>query len=149
MKKIMMIGKIGCGKTTLSQRLLGEEICYQKTQAIQVVGDDIVDTPGEYLELKQYYNALTVTAVDADVILLLFSAIDEQNAYSPRMSSMFGGKPIIGVITKMDICENHELVAYGREILQMAGAWEVVEVGFGDQAGIEKLRERIEHICDE
>lgn len=149
MKKVMMIGKIGCGKTTLSQRLLGEEISYKKTQAIQVVGDDIVDTPGEYLELKQYYNALTVTAVDADVILLLFSATDEQNAFSPRMSSMFGGKPIIGVITKMDICENHELVKYGWEILKMAGAWEVVEVGFGDQVGIDKLKDRIENICVE
>lgn len=149
MKKIMMIGKIGCGKTTLSQRLLGEDVHYQKTQAIQVVGDDIVDTPGEYLELKQYYNALTVTAVDTDVILLLFSATDEQNAFSPRMSSMFGGKPMIGVITKMDICENPELVESGREILTMAGAWEVVEVGFGDQTGIEKLLDRIEHIGDE
>lgn len=146
MKKIMMIGKIGCGKTTLSQRLLGEDIHYQKTQAIQVVGDDIVDTPGEYLELKQYYNALTVTAVDTDVILLLFSATDEQNAFSPRMSSMFGGKPIIGVITKMDICKNSELVESGREILMMAGAWEIVEVGFGDDAGIDRLLDRIEHI---
>ncbi|MBQ7758048.1 EutP/PduV family microcompartment system protein [Anaerotignum sp.] len=146
MKKIMMIGKIGCGKTTLSQRLLGEDIRYQKTQAIQVMGTDIVDTPGEYLELKQYYNALTVTAVDADVILFLFSAIDEQNAFSPRMSSMFGGKPIIGVITKMDICESYELAKAGQEILKMAGAWEIVEVGFGDDTGIEKLLDRIEHI---
>lgn len=146
MKKIMMIGKIGCGKTTLSQRLLGEEIRYQKTQSIQVLGTDIVDTPGEYLELKHYYHALTVTAVEADVLLLLFSAIDEQNAFSPRMSSMFSGKPIIGVITKMDICENYESVKAGREILRIAGAWEIVEIGFGDDTGIEKLRERIEQI---
>ena len=78
MKKIMMIGKIGCGKTTLGQRLTGETVSYRKTQSIQVIGDGIVDTPGEYLEQKQFYSALIVTAVEADVILLLLSATDEQ-----------------------------------------------------------------------
>ena len=29
MKKIMMIGKIGCGKTTLGQRLTGETVSYR------------------------------------------------------------------------------------------------------------------------
>ena len=92
MKKIMMIGKIGCGKTTLGQRLTGETVSYRKTQSIQVIGDGIVDTPGEYLEQKQFYSALIVTAVEADVILLLLSATDEQSTFSPRMSSMFGGR---------------------------------------------------------
>ena len=58
MKKLMMVGKTGCGKTTLSQRLTGETIHYQKTQAVQIVGSDIVDTPGEYLEQKQFYHAV-------------------------------------------------------------------------------------------
>ena len=65
MKKVMMIGKIGCGKTTLSQRLLGQEVKYKKTQAVEVLGSDILDTPGEYLEQKQFYSALIVTAVEA------------------------------------------------------------------------------------
>lgn len=146
MKKIMMIGKIGCGKTTLSQRLLGQEVEYQKTQAIQVVGDDIVDTPGEYLEQKQFYSALTVTAVEADVILLLLSAIDEQNAFSPRMRSMFSEKPVIGVITKTDLAVDREQIEAGKEILEMAGAEEILEVGFGDDECISKLKRRIDEI---
>lgn len=146
MKKIMMIGKIGCGKTTLGQRLVGETVRYQKTQAIQVIGDDIVDTPGEYLEQKQFYSALLVTAVEADVILLLLAADDEQNAFSPRMNSMFCGKPVIGVITKTDLCSDPVLIETGREILQNAGAGEVVEIGFADERCLEELKNRIEHV---
>lgn len=144
MRKIMMIGKIGCGKTTLSQRLLGEQVRYQKTQSIQVIGDDILDTPGEYLEQKQFYSALIVTAAEADVILLLLSAADEQNAFSPRMNSMFGGKTVIGVLTKTDLCQDPDCLSAGHEILENAGAEEIFEVGFGDEAGVARLRERIE-----
>ena len=144
MKKIMMIGKIGCGKTTLGQRLTGETVSYWKTQSIQVIGDGIVDTPGEYLEQKQFYSALIVTAVEADVILLLLSATDEQSTFSPRMSSMFGGKPVIGVITKTDLCRDKERIEIGKEILEIAGAQEILEIGFGDDACIEMLKSRIE-----
>ena len=146
MKKIMMVGKISCGKTTLSQRLMGEKVQYKKTQSIQVIGDDIVDTPGEYLEQKQYYSSLIVTAAEADVILLLLSASDEQNSFSPRMGSMFCGKPVIGIITKTDICDDADMIDTGKEILEMAGAQEILEVGFGDEACIERLRTLIEEI---
>lgn len=147
MKKIMMIGKIGCGKTTLGQRLMRKTVRYQKTQSIQVLGDGIVDTPGEYLEQKQFYSALIVTAVEADVILLLLSATDEQNTFSPRMSSMFCGKPVIGVITKTDLLSDPERIKTGREILETAGAEEIIEIGFDDDGCIEKLKSRIDTIA--
>lgn len=146
MRKIMMIGKIGCGKTTLSQRLLGEEVSYKKTQAMELVGQDILDTPGEYLEQRQFYKALVVTAVEADVILLLASAIDGQTAFSPRMSTMFSEKPVIGVITKVDIADDSEQIEAAELILEMAGADRILKVGFGDEACIEELRELIETI---
>lgn len=144
MRKIMMIGKIGCGKTTLGQRLTGQQVRYHKTQSIQVLGNDIVDTPGEYLEQKQFYKALIVTAVEADVILLLLSAIDEQNAFSPRMNTMFSGKPMIGVITKTDLCKEPEQILQAHELLEMAGADEIIETGFGDTESIERLLRSIE-----
>lgn len=146
MRKIMMIGKIGCGKTTLSQRLLGEEVSYKKTQALEVLGQDILDTPGEYLEQRQFYKALVVTAVEADVILLLASAIDEQTAFSPRMSTMFSDKPVVGVITKVDLAEDPEQTRSAELILEMAGADVIMKVGFGDEACIEALRKTIETI---
>ena len=36
--RLMMIGKTGCGKTTLCQRLNDEPLRYKKTQAVELVG---------------------------------------------------------------------------------------------------------------
>ena len=46
MKKIIFMGKTGCGKTTLTQAMRGERIAYHKTQYINHF-DCIIDTPGE------------------------------------------------------------------------------------------------------
>ena len=58
--KLMLVGKTGSGKTTLAQRINGMDINYKKTQMI-LFEDNIIDTPGEYIENKFYYKALTVT----------------------------------------------------------------------------------------
>ena len=46
MKKIILMGRSECGKTTLTQALKGREITYHKTQYINNF-DVIIDTPGE------------------------------------------------------------------------------------------------------
>lgn len=45
MKKIILIGRSGAGKTTLTQALKGEEIKYHKTQYVNYF-ECIIDTPG-------------------------------------------------------------------------------------------------------
>ena len=61
MKKIILIGNVSCGKTTLCQYLNGQELSYKKTQALEVVRTTI-DTPGEYLEHRSFLQALIVTS---------------------------------------------------------------------------------------
>lgn len=45
MRKIILFGRSGCGKTTLTQALRGQDIVYHKTQYINHY-DAVIDTPG-------------------------------------------------------------------------------------------------------
>ena len=101
MKKIMLMGRVSCGKTTLCQCLAGMELRYQKTQTVQLVGDAI-DTPGEYVENRALMRGLTVTAVDADAVLFLQDCTDPECRFSPGQAAMYG-RPVVGVVTKTDL----------------------------------------------
>ncbi|MEG0354664.1 MAG: EutP/PduV family microcompartment system protein, partial [Lachnospiraceae bacterium] len=59
MKKIILIGRSECGKTTLTQALKGERIEYHKTQYVNYF-DVIIDTPGEYVQTQGLGSALAV-----------------------------------------------------------------------------------------
>ena len=48
MKKLILMGRVAAGKTTLTQALKGEQLHYCKTQYIDYM-DTIIDTPGEYM----------------------------------------------------------------------------------------------------
>ncbi|NCC69579.1 MAG: EutP/PduV family microcompartment system protein [Clostridia bacterium] len=145
MKKIMLIGKSGCGKTSLCQRIFYNELSYKKTQSVEVIGGSAIDTPGEYLEHRQFYKALVVTAVEADAVLLLHSAEDTQFIFSPRMSHMFN-RPLIGVITKTDLCSDAERLKQVEYALMYAGATKVFGVSNTTGEGIAKLVEHIEDL---
>ena len=65
-KRIILIGRSTAGKTTLCQRINNEELRYYKTQTVQVINQNMIDTPGEYLERRGFRGALVVTSADAD-----------------------------------------------------------------------------------
>lgn len=119
MKKIMLVGHVACGKTTLCQRLNGLKQEYKKTQALEVINHTI-DTPGEYLEHRSFMRSLTVTAVEVDLVLFLQDATSERFLFSPGQSVAFP-IPVIGVVTKTDIA-TPEQTAQAVELLELAGA---------------------------
>ena len=100
-KRVILIGRSMAGKTTLCQYINNEDLKYHKTQTIQVVNGTMIDTPGEYLERTYLRGALTVTATDADLIILVQQADEEGTMFPPGYSSTFA-KPCIGVVTKSD-----------------------------------------------
>ena len=59
MKKVMLVGRSECGKTTLRQALKGGVIQYHKTQYINHY-DVVIDTPGEYAETHTLGRALAL-----------------------------------------------------------------------------------------
>ena len=137
MKKIMLVGAVGTGKTTLTQRLKGQEISYHKTQAIQFE-DVIIDTPGEFTQRRQYYSALQVTSTEADVVGLLQSVGESFDTFPPGFSSMFAC-PSIGIITKVDLAENEEEVKFAELSLLNAGAVKIFKVSSTENEGIQEV----------
>ena len=140
MKKTMLIGRTGCGKTTLTQKLMNEEVKYKKTQAVSYKSK-VIDTPGEYVENKVYYKSLLVLSSDAKMIVMVQSSIDESTLFPPKFATMFPRKEVIGVITKVDL-ENSN-AERSEKILREAGATEIYRIGLNDSEGLEAIRKRL------
>ena len=134
MKKLMLIGKVSCGKTTLCQYLTNQSLIYKKTQALEVT-DNIIDTPGEYVERRQFYQALAVTATGADVILLLQDPTDQTFTLPPGLQAMFQ-KPMIGVI---DLIKDERQLRAAEKSLTLAGARPIFRICSMTGEGIKEL----------
>lgn len=101
MKKIILMGRVGAGKTSLMQALRGEVIQYRKTQYIEH-GDVIIDTPGEYAENAVLGRALALYTYEADVVGLLLSATEPYSLYPPCVTSCCN-RLVIGIVTHIDV----------------------------------------------
>lgn len=134
-----MIGKSGCGKTTLALTLANSINAHHKTQSIEVIGN-MIDTPGEYLERKPFFKALTVTAMDCDCILILLDATDAQISIPPMIASIFG-RPVIGAVTKIDLVGDERVIADAIDNLRMSGASPIFKVSSKTMEGIAALRD--------
>lgn len=98
MKKMMVMGSVGCGKTTLCQKLHGYDILYKKTQAVEYF-QEMIDTPGEFVQHRQLYSALTVTAADASVIAILQSVTEKSRRFH-RCLPVFLLNRLLGLLQK-------------------------------------------------
>jgi len=141
MKKVIMVGHVACGKTTLCQRLNDMEMKYKKTQALEVIHKTI-DTPGEYVERRSLFHALVVTSVEADQVLFVQDASQERFMFAPGQASAFP-IPVAGVVSKADVA-SHKQVQQAKELLELAGASPIFVVSAFDGQGIEELKQFLE-----
>jgi len=120
MKDIILIGGTKAGKTTLLKVLNGEKFkkIDIRTQSLEFE-DQSIDTPGEYIENRQYYTALISAAQEAEMIGLVADATAEQYFFPPTFASIFT-RPVIGIVTKID--EPKANIDHAKNILNMAGA---------------------------
>lgn len=136
MKKVILVGTVACGKTTLCQRLNGMELHYKKTQALEVIHRTI-DTPGEYLEHRSFLQALIVTAVEADLALFVLDPTQERFMFSPGQAASFP-IPVAGCVTKVDLATEDQL-SQATELLTLAGAAPIFSVSAFTGEGIPAL----------
>ena len=138
MKKIMLVGRTGAGKTTFCQAIYGEELRYQKTQAVEII-HGAIDTPGEYLENRRLYRALIVTAAEADLMVLLQDCTDGQCWFAPEFAGMFG-KPAIGLVTKTDLAADEQALRVAEEKLPLAGCQRIFHISSKENTGIDEVK---------
>ncbi|MGL4738852.1 MAG: EutP/PduV family microcompartment system protein [Cellulosilyticaceae bacterium] len=143
-KKVIFMGKTGCGKTTLCQKLDELEIKYKKTQAVEHY-DNAIDTPGEYMENRNYYSALIMTAVDAEIIALIADPLEEECYLPPAFAGSFA-KEVIGIITKIALVEETQQVEQVEDRLRQAGATKIFKVDTIKGTGIEPLFEYLNQV---
>lgn len=139
MKRTMFIGAIGCGKTTLMQRLKAEHLKYDKTQAVEF-SDNFIDTPGEYIEHHQMENTLRQTSLQADIVVLLQSVTDRRLVYPQGFCTMFS-RPTIGIITKIDLDKKPADLEFSKNLLRSAGVNKIIAVSSVSGENIDQLRQ--------
>lgn len=132
MKKIILVGRSECGKTTLMQALKGGTIHYHKTQYINHY-DVVIDTPGEYAETIQLAKALALYACEADVIALLLSATEPYSLYAPCIAPL-ANRPVIGIVTQIDRADGDP--AQARRWLELTGCDPIFSVSSYEGDGI-------------
>lgn len=135
MKKIIFIGKSGCGKTTLSQAIQGLDFKYKKTQAVCHSGT-IVDTPGEFIENRRFFSALLVSSNNCDVIGFVQDSTAKTSIFPPNFATMFN-KEVVGIISKSALTDSN--VDRSVRFLKMAGVKQCIETSTLENIGISRL----------
>jgi len=136
MKRILLTGQSRAGKTTLIERLRGQtKERVLKTQALSFYSEG-VDTPGEYLENRQYYGALITASMESDIVGFVHDSTVLKTIYPPGFSSIFT-KPVVGIVTKVDCAANYSEEA--EKSLKLAGASKIFFVSVFTDHGVEEL----------
>lgn len=137
MKKTILVGMSGCGKTTLIQALTGQALRYNKTQVVRQYLH-FIDTPGEYIERRYMYRGLIVTAADADLVGVV-QEIGLDTSWVPPAFALTFAKPVFGIVTKTDLAQSPKEIENARGVLERAGCQEIFEVSSVAGTGLDEL----------
>ena len=135
MKKLMLAGRVGAGKTTLTQALKHEDINYRKTQYIGYE-DWLIDTPGEYLENACLASALALYSYEADVVGILMASNEPYSLYPPNCVCHVN-RDVIGIVTKMHDEEGN--VERAERWLRLTGCKKIFTVDSVTGEGVENI----------
>ena len=134
MKKTLLVGRHGVGKTTLKQVLRGEDIHYVKTQYMAYT-DWLLDSPGEYAEVHGLGAALAIYSYEADIVALLISADDDYSLFPPNITCMVN-REVIGIVTKIDKASPERAENW----LRLSGCERIFHINSHTGHGVEELK---------
>ena len=136
MKKVMLIGEWGSGKSTLIRALFDPGYVPRKVLALDF-HRNFVNTPSEFLENRRFYPALITASADCDILAFVQDATRSTCQMPPAFAAMFNRR-VIGVITKTDAPTANQLRA--RTFLLNTGVKEIFSVSATQDTGLDELR---------
>jgi len=140
MKRIMVVGAIKSGKTSMLMAINGESGKASKTQTINYKFFTI-DTPGEYMENPSMYRALMSTSLEARCIMFTQDSTSSKSVFPPGFARAFNCMSI-GIITKIDHPQSN--IKRAVEILTKLGLkGTIFKVSAFTGEGIEELKQFI------
>lgn len=142
--RVMLVGAVGSGKTTLVRALGEAEDEVTKTQSLEYQAGSI-DTPGEFMENPFYYRALFATSLEADIILFVQDATSKLSVFPPGFAGAFSRRTV-GAVTKTDHPEaDAERACRFLKALGLSGPVLAVSAFSGE--GMEQLKKTLN--CDQ
>lgn len=143
MRRLVLIGRSECGKTTLKQVLRGERITYVKTQYVSQY-DVLIDMPGEYAENLDLAHAIDLYTAESDIVGLVLSATEPYSLYPPNVAP-YAHRELFGIVTKIDHWAADPDQAY--RWLELAGCKKIFKVSSYTGEGIDEIIEllKIKH----
>ncbi len=136
--RVMVVGAVGSGKTTLIQSLNRDTAVVSKTQSLEY-RQFTIDTPGEFMENPYYYRALFATSLEVQMVLFIQDATKQRSIFPPGFAGAFC-KMTVGVVSKIDHPEAR--VEQAEKYLQDLGlSGPILSVSAFTQQGMESLRE--------
>lgn len=138
MKKLLLLGRSGCGKTMLANAVSGKKATASKTQYIGYSQNDtVIDTPGEYLQNKWMPAPVSLYICEADVVAFVVSSAEPFSLFPPGYASVCN-RPVIGIVT--DIHNTHGKPDNAEHWLRIAGCEKIFRVDSATGEGITDIQ---------
>lgn len=136
--KVLFLGAIDAGKTSLIQRLTRDQIWEEKTGC--VIYGDWMDTPGELFENQGFFRRLLQLTNQVNLVLWVVDATKPMLGNHLEYRRLIE-TPIIGIATKIDSDEADLLKVSKR--MQELGIWRWFPISNATGEGLDALRDEL------
>ncbi len=136
--KILCLGVVGAGKTSLIQRLTQDRIWEEKTGC--VIYGDWMDTPGEMFENQGFFRRLLQLTNQVELVLWVVDATKPMLGNHLEYRRLIQTE-VIGIATKIDT-EEADLLRVSKR-MQELGIWRWFPISNHTGEGLEALREEL------